>query len=52
MKRFYCTICQSIKRVQSWPADIHAFDTALPQDRRGTCDYHTNPTIARQLSAG
>lgn len=41
MKRFYCTICRKVKRVQKWPDDVQAYTSINVFDRMGTCNYHT-----------
>jgi hypothetical protein len=48
MKRFFCTICKRIKRVQSFPLDVVLSNSV--KSRIGTCDYHSNPLIAQQFS--
>jgi hypothetical protein len=40
MKRFYCTVCKKVKRVQKFPADIQGEFNTLPEDRIGTCRRH------------
>lgn len=41
MKRFYCTKCKKVKRVQSWPTLIENQDSFDPADRIGQCNYHS-----------
>lgn len=43
MKRFYCTICKTVKRVRQYPALIQfspEVPPTNPTDRIGTCDSH------------
>ena len=40
MKRFYCTICDKVKRVQKLPYIINGADEVLAQDRIGECNWH------------
>ncbi len=39
MKRFYCTVCKKIKRVQNLPRGVSEAITN-PQDRTGQCNRH------------
>lgn len=38
MKRFFCTICNSVKRVRTLPIDTVESDK--PSSRTGLCRYH------------
>jgi hypothetical protein len=40
MKRFYCTVCKKIKRVQSFPSRILKPTATNPIYRIGTCNHH------------
>jgi hypothetical protein len=40
MKRFYCTECRRVKRVQKWPHDVQAYTSINVMDRIGTCNWH------------
>lgn len=42
MKRFFCTVCGKVKRVQRWPVVISNDygNVTIPQDRIGQCNYH------------
>lgn len=54
MKRFYCSVCQKMKRVQNWPISIEfdRFDIPNePQDRVGECNYHQNPSLLLRQSS-
>lgn len=46
MKRFYCTICKRVKRVQKWPIIVENVAFTDPRDRVGQCNYHANPELA------
>lgn len=41
MKRFYCTICQRVKRVRKYPLDVVGVENELPESRVGTCSRHS-----------
>ena len=43
MKRFYCTKCKRVKRVQKFPILINDAFATLPQDRVGECNWHNEP---------
>lgn len=45
MKRFFCTVCKSLKRVQQFPSNISEAYALAPQDRIGQCDWHTTGRI-------
>jgi len=45
MKRFYCTTCKRVKRVQKWPDVISQVDSIDPAMRVGECDKHSKPII-------
>ena len=45
MKRFYCTVCQRVKRVQKWPAQITYQESVSPKLREGVCDKHSKPVM-------
>lgn len=40
MKRFYCTICQRIKRVRTLPTNVQSVNSMTVGKRVGTCDKH------------
>lgn len=42
MKRFYCTICQKVKRVRSLPDNVESEFAKNPIDRVGECKHHSN----------
>lgn len=42
MKRFYCTICNKVRRVQKWPTNISLIHSEHPEQRRGECNWHRN----------
>lgn len=41
MRRFYCTVCKKIKRVQKWPVILSNRDSELPEQRVGECNRHS-----------
>lgn len=40
MKRFFCTICQQVKRVRSLPHKIENVSLLDPSKRLGKCEFH------------
>lgn len=40
MKRFFCTVCQKVKRVRHYPASVADKYATNPGDRVGQCDRH------------
>lgn len=40
MKRFFCTTCKRVKRVQQWPTIIENQSAELPDARLGQCNFH------------
>ena len=42
MKRFYCTICEKMKRVRVYPTNVQFSDALDPTMRVGTCSRHTD----------
>jgi len=42
MKRFYCTVCEKMKRVRNYPTDVQFVDALDPTMRVGTCSRHTD----------
>lgn len=40
MQRFYCTICQRVKRVQHLPASVIFPTSTSPRQRIGQCRWH------------
>lgn len=40
MKRFYCTICEKVKRVRSLPDNIESPTAKNPINRVGECNHH------------
>jgi hypothetical protein len=48
MKRFYCTVCNKVKRVQRWPDNVQAYTSVNVFDRIGECNWHNGgPRIIR-----
>lgn len=47
MKRFFCTTCNSIRRVRSLPSNVSDSYSAAVEDRRGTCNYHRGGSRAK-----
>jgi hypothetical protein len=45
MKRFYCSICQQVKRVRRYPAIIETPSADKPIERVGVCNFHSNPVF-------
>lgn len=45
MKRFYCTICQRVKRVRRMPDSIEQVNSDTPALRHGVCRWHSDPTF-------
>ena len=45
MKRFFCTVCKKVKRVQQWPIDVQAYSSVNVYDRMGTCNRHSEPKV-------
>lgn len=43
MKRFYCTVCKKVKRVQNLPIVIENEIADNPVNRIGVCNHHSNP---------
>jgi len=50
VKRFYCTVCKGVKRVQQWPNKIQYTELA-PKQRIGECNWHAvgRAKIAAQI---
>jgi hypothetical protein len=42
MKRFYCTVCKSIKRVRKLPSNIKSQHSDTVTNRVGICNRHTD----------
>ena len=42
MKRFFCTICNKIKRVQHLPHNVENAFATMPEERVGQCNRHTS----------
>src|SRR3546814_10315772 len=42
-KRFYCTVCQRVKRVRHLPRNTQSVNSMTPEKRVGTCDKHALP---------
>lgn len=40
MKRFFCTVCRRVKRVQQLPRNVGEPEALHVQDRIGTCNKH------------
>jgi hypothetical protein len=54
MNRFYCTVCNKMKRVQHYPSNVVNVDSDSPSLRRGECAWHSDPqyfTRARKVKA-
>jgi hypothetical protein len=45
MKRFFCTICQRVKRVRNLPSNVVSVNSMTPTKREGTCDKHFNTPV-------
>lgn len=45
MKRFYCTVCQKVKRAQKWPDVITHQSADSPKLREGKCNKHERPML-------
>lgn len=48
MKRFFCTVCNKMKRVQRWPVIIENVNSDMPEMRRGECNRHTRVSSFRR----
>ena len=48
MKRFYCTVCKQVKRVQSLPSNVEFPNSEIPEDRIGQCAYHSYASASRK----
>lgn len=46
MKRFYCTVCNKVKRVRRLPADVRKHPEAKPAFV-GSCTRHANAQASR-----
>ncbi len=44
MKRFYCTICKRVKRVQNLPLGVENPSAGSPDARIGQCRWHSGNT--------
>lgn len=47
MKRFYCTVCKKVKRVQNLPIVIENEIADNPVNRIGICNHHSSPKIPK-----
>jgi hypothetical protein len=49
MKRFYCTICEKVKRVRKYPRNVALSTRASihPEERVGTCNRHADESMLR-----
>lgn len=43
MKRFFCTVCQRVKRVRVLPSNTQSVLAKSPNNRVGQCDRHLEP---------
>jgi len=57
MKRFFCTVCNKVKRVQKWPHNVVNADSGVVTQRVGSCNHHftgargtTSTTTSKQVS--
>lgn len=41
MKRFFCIVCNKVKRVRQIPANVETPHAPKVEDRRGACKWHT-----------
>jgi len=51
MKRFYCSVCRKVKRVQRWPILLDNIQSDSPELRVGECNYHQNPSLLLRQSS-
>ena len=51
MKRFYCTVCNKVKRVQHWPDDVQAYTSVNVFDRMGSCNWHSMGARPAQMKS-
>ena len=51
MKRFFCRVCNKVKRVQQWPALVDSVDSINVFDRIGECNWHSGyaPRVVRTV---
>ena len=42
MQRFFCNICNKIKRVQHLPSNVENALATMPKERVGQCNRHTS----------
>lgn len=49
MRRFFCSICKKVKRVQKWPKNVENRDSGVVTDRIGTCNHHEGRFERAQL---
>ncbi len=48
MKRFYCTVCEKVRRVRKLPVIIHQnLNEKAVIDRFGECDKHHTPRVIK-----
>lgn len=47
MKRFYCTVCRKVKRVQKWPLVIETPSAENVYERTGECNRHSGNVVVR-----
>ena len=40
MNRFYCVVCNKVKRVQHYPSNITNRESEVVTERRGACKRH------------
>lgn len=41
MRRFFCKLCNKVKRVRKFPTFISNESAEKPTDRIGSCDWHS-----------
>ena len=52
MRRFFCTICGKMKRVQQWPRIVDDVNAMDPTRRVGQCNYHSDSSLRMRFSSG
>ena len=51
MKRFYCTVCQKLKRVRKYPVNTSSMSAEQPEERIGECARHgIQPAVGQVYS--
>lgn len=44
MNRFYCVVCNKVKRVQHYPSNVVNVESDTPSLRKGSCNRHSHPS--------